>query len=115
MTTCKTSFHFGFVLLLLSSFSYQTVQGGYYRRGSSALVPKTKLPEDKEKTPHWSSTGMQGLDQGMEEDERLNTIPVSKKRTRKVDLATDPKATVLEHHPFASGVFTLDSSPQTNP
>jgi hypothetical protein len=114
MTTRKTSFRFGCVLLLLSSFCYQTVQGGYFRRGSAALGPKTKLPEATGKTLHWSSTGMQGLDQGVEEHEQLNAIPVSKKRTRKVDLATDPSATLLEHHPFGSGVFTLNP-PQTNP
>ena len=97
--------HFSAVLLLLF-MCFRPVQG-FGRRGSSS-VSRVDPIADKERWS-WSSTGVRGLDHSEKKDEEeskmMERVVAVKRKSRR-----RPDSTLLEHHPYASGVFTLDPS-----
>ena len=84
-----------FLLLLLP----HPVYGAFGRRGAptTPLEEVTVVPEGWS----WSSTGMQGLDHSAP-DKKSSAKKVLQVKRRKI---RDPAR--LEHHPYASGAFTL--------
>jgi len=96
-----TSFYLSVVLILLFSY-FRSIQGRFGRRGTTALVDKAALVN---KAPRWSSTGSQGLDHENHELKDKEVRPVASK---KKPCKNSPEDTLLEHHPYGSGVFSLD-------
>ena len=75
-----------------------------WRRGS--VDPKSPPPEAKGHHRSWSSTGTQGLDHS--EIMQVKTITKPPTKTDEKDTEDHPDRAFLEHHPIASGAFTLD-------
>jgi len=87
-----------FLSLVVAASMIRPVIAGFGRTPEAALKPTTS--SGKRHRRHWSSTGMDGLDHSQK------TAAVSK-----VKVSSRPKKEEdhhLEHHPFASGVFTID-------
>jgi len=73
-----------------------------WRRGSV----DSKTPPEAKGHRSWSSTGTQGLDHS----EIMQVKTITKPTLQKEEKDTDdhPDRAFLEHHPIASGAFTLD-------
>lgn len=74
---------------------------GFGRRGPPASEPDVTKNVDKGR---WSSTGARGLDRTAP-IETKETVKASRKSPDDID---HPDRAFLEHHPYASGVFTMD-------
>jgi hypothetical protein len=88
------------LLVLPSSFA------SFGRRGSDSPVKKAVPPAG-----HWSSTGFSGLDHETHESKIKEVKRVKKTSTTSTKTIEDmdhPDKHLLERHPYASGVFTLD-------
>jgi hypothetical protein len=109
-------FHLGAVLVLLFTM-FRPVQGAFGRRGSSEIakvLPSKTAPSAW--GGGWSSTGMQGLDH----TDKYNDVDMDMDKVLSVASRKIPRIhpdidytqdTLLEHHPYASGSFTLHPLP----
>jgi hypothetical protein len=94
------------VLLILSSVD------SFGRRGSEATDIGSKSAA-KNQHSHWSSTGSKGFGRDTPQDakkvEEVNIVakPTTAKALQDID---HPDRAFLEHHPYASGVFAIDST-----
>jgi hypothetical protein len=95
--------------LLLLLVLHSTI-ASFGRRGSDSPVKKDLPPAA---AGHWSSTGFSGLDHETHERKIQDVKRVKKTSSTSTKAAQDihhdhPDYHFLEHHPYASGVFTLD-------
>ena len=86
-------------LLLISSLTH-SVLAGFGKTPDLALKPYAG------RRRKWSSTGMEGLDHSVSEVAEVKIVNQTKKDA--LGPSKSERQHPLEHHPFASGVFTMD-------
>lgn len=89
-------------VLAILLFLFPRPVRGFGRRGSSNAAEAK--PKSIAREEHWSSTGSRGLDHNAPEDEKV--LPVKNKSPDDID---HPYRAWFEHHPYGSGVFTMDA------
>lgn len=89
-----------FLLLLSTALLTNPASAGFGKTPDRAL---TKKPVSSPRR-RWSSTGVQGLSH--ENMDEVVTVKAIKKKIPQDDKSKEEGDAFLEHHPFASGVFS---------